>query len=407
MNSTILIVAAVFPPEPVVSASRSYELARELSRDYSVKVVTPRPSRPLGYVFKKHIEYENSFEQTILNSFVFPRSRLIGRLRESYSFGKHIADYIRKNRNEIGCVFVGAWPLFAQYFIVRASVKYSIPSVISVQDIYPESLLEKLPAFRKLVHRLLLPIDKYSLRNSTKVATISPNMKDYLVRTRGLEEQNIEVVHNWSQSEKFLKFNHTGKRNCRSKPFTFMFLGSLSPTAGVDTIIKSYCIGQINDSRLIIAGNGSERDSLMKLANSYTGSNIEFWDAQPEEVLTIQDQADVLLLSLRKGSAFYALPSKLCSYMLSEKPIIACVDQGSDSANIIKAAGCGWVIPPDNLDVLADTMQRTAKMTLKDLQDYGAHGYKFALHNFSREENLNRLVNIILDIRIQTKYITY
>lgn len=44
----ILIVTAVFPPEPVVSAQISYDLATELSKKYNVTVLCPPPTRPNG-----------------------------------------------------------------------------------------------------------------------------------------------------------------------------------------------------------------------------------------------------------------------------------------------------------------------------------------------------------------------
>jgi hypothetical protein len=47
----VVVISAVFPPEPVVSATLSADLARELAKKNNVTVLSPMPSRPLGFKF--------------------------------------------------------------------------------------------------------------------------------------------------------------------------------------------------------------------------------------------------------------------------------------------------------------------------------------------------------------------
>lgn len=59
MNSSVLIISAVFPPEPIVSAKLSEDIANGLvEHDIKVIVLHPRPTRPYGFEFnitkKKH-----------------------------------------------------------------------------------------------------------------------------------------------------------------------------------------------------------------------------------------------------------------------------------------------------------------------------------------------------------------
>ena len=50
---TILIITAVFPPEPIVSSQLSFDIADKMSEDYKVTVLHPRSSRPYGFSFDK------------------------------------------------------------------------------------------------------------------------------------------------------------------------------------------------------------------------------------------------------------------------------------------------------------------------------------------------------------------
>jgi len=393
----ILFASAHFPPEPVTAATVCHDLANALSEKRSVVVITPRPSRPFGFSFENIPPCQGRYEHQVLGSFTCPKSTLIGRMLESYSFGRHVAAFIRKNHTEIECIYVLAWPLLAQYFIVKASRKYSIPSVTHIMDIYPESLINKLPFLKKIIFRFLLPLDKSILQNTTRVITISPGMKNKLTKTRKLESDKIDIVYTWQHDALFLDYWNSPRPKSNDAPFTFMFLGSLSATAAIEVIILAYRINGFRNARLIIAGNGAEKNRLMALSRNGDSSVIEFWDAPAGKVPVIQGQADVLLLSLRKNTSHYAMPSKLPAYMFSKKPIIACAEEESDIARSIKQAKCGWIVQPEDQHALARAMMAAIASSRQDLRQYGENGYHFALQYFSKEKNLDKLASIILE----------
>jgi len=393
----ILIITAAFPPEPVVSSFISYDLATELAVNNEVTVICPKPTRPCGTDFSSNNIQVNqtSFERIQLASFTSPKYGYLGRIRESYSIGKHTQRHIEQNHSDIDILYINTWPLFGQYFAIRAAKKFNLPAVIHIQDIYPESLMEKLPVFKKLIYRLLLPIDKFIQQNAAKVITISQAMRSLLVESRELEEDKVEVVYNWQNEDKFLNYQKSKDSVQKNLSFTFMFLGSLNVTAAVHNLIKAFSKASLVNARLVIAGNGTEKNSLINLATTYPDANIEFWDAQIQKVPEIQDQADVLLLNLSKGAARFAMPSKLPAYLFSEKPIIASVDEDSDTAKLILNANCGWVVPPDDIDRLANAMKDAALTPGVILKNYGKSGFSFSIEKLSKKTNLQKLVSII------------
>jgi colanic acid biosynthesis glycosyl transferase WcaI len=66
--------------------------------------------------------------------------------------------------------------------------------------------------------------------------------------------------------------------------------------------------------------------------------------------------ADVSLVTLKSGMGTDSVPSKCYSIMASGRPIIASVDQGSDTWNLIQQAGCGLCLEPKNPRALADAI---------------------------------------------------
>jgi len=394
----IVMISAVFPPEPVVSASLSNDLAIGLSEKYCVKVLTPKPSRPLGYSFKEGVSEKRKFEQIILDSYTFPKSKLFGRMRESYSFGKHAVSYISENKNKINCLYIDAWPLMSQYLIIRIAKRHSIPTVVHVQDIYPESLIGKLNFLGSVVIRILLPLDKYILKNATQVVAISGNMKETFVKTRGIDLSKITVIHNWQNESDFINYKNLNKsetRRKREEQFTLMYLGNIGPVAGLEFLIEAFAKANLKGIRLIISGSGSTKPRCIKIAKSFPSPNIEFWDVPDGKVPEIQDKADILLLPIRKGAAMSSVPSKLIAYMFSAKPVISLVDEVSDSAHTIKSANCGWIVPPDNYDSFIEMIKNVACIPAEELKKLGTNGFNYAMENFSKKENLQKLINLI------------
>lgn len=390
-----LIITAVFPPEPVVSAKLSYDLASELSLKHDVTVISPRPTRPYGFKFEL-TEAEHNFKHQILRSFVCPQSNQFGRLRESFSFGRESRRYIIENHGKINVIYLNTWPLFGQYYVVRAAKRFNIPVIIHIQDIYPESLTKKPPLLGSLIRVFLLPIDKYVLKNSTKIIAISTKMSDYLIKTRWLDKSKVHVIQNWQDETAFTMCDEYKKDDRGSnEPFTFMYLGNIGPVAGVELLICAFANAGLDGCRLVIAGSGSMREDAIRRVQKNQEARIEFWDVPDGKVAEIQAKADVLLLPVRKGISISSIPSKLPAYMFSAKPIIASVERGSDAANMILNSGCGWVVSPDDEMELASTMREVKALPGTTLAKLGELGRSYALQHLSKKENLEKLVQTI------------
>lgn len=395
----ILIISCVFPPEPVVSAKLSYDIADALSENNLVTVISPRPSRPFGNEFSNNISGFN-FKHVQAQSFVHPLSNILGRFKESYSFGQYCYKYITKQHQNIDVIYANTWPLLGQYFAVKASKTFNIPIIIHVQDIYPESLSKKIPIVTKLLTWALMPLDRYVLKHATKVVFISQKMKGYLVKTRKIDYSKTEVVLNWQNEESFINYS-PANQHAKEKLFTFMYLGNIGPVAGIDILIDAFVKISTKNCRLVIAGSGSMKESLMQHAKKYSEYNIEFWSVPEGKTPEIQSRSDVLILPIKKGFASTSIPSKLPAYMFSSKPVITCADKYSDTVLAVKEANCGWAIEPENITILSVLMKKILTYDKKHLETLGNNGREYALSHFSKKANLSRIIRIIKSTTFQ------
>ena len=392
----ILIITGVFYPEPVVSAGLMRDLATELSKDFNVTVLRPRPSRPMGFQIPEYSYDQFPFEVIETGSYVYPASSLLGRFRESYSMGKWCEKYIKRNHNNISLIYNGAWHMFGRSIVEKVALKYGIPYITPVQDIYPESLSSKLPnlpLLKQLVNKILLPSDKSLLTNAVLIHTISDKMVDYLSKTRGIDKSHFVAIRNWQDERDFVEYAnaHQDEKEVDA-PFTFMYMGNVGPLAGIEVLFDALREAKLSNARLVVAGSGSAKQSLMERAKSYKDCIIEFWDVPAGKVPETQSKADVMCLPVKKGYAMSSIPSKLPAYMFSKKPVLASVDAESDTAMCIRENHAGWVALPEDISSIAEEMKQAYASSKEELNLMGDNGFEFAIENLSKLKNLPRLV---------------
>lgn len=390
----ILIISAVFPPEQVTSAALNYDLAHELAKTYDVTVLRPYPTRPIGMQFDNTDVDDSSFKTVLVNSYTHPESALLGRFKESIDFGRKSAEYIKQRHKEIDFVYNDGWQLFGLNIVAKACVKYGIPYIVPIQDIYPECLLTKgsFPSFiKKIIKTVLLPIDKYCQKHAAKVRTISNEMADYLSSSRGIKHSSYVIVNNWQNDHDFADIE-TNKSNDR---IIFEYVGSINVHANVDMMIKAFKEADIPGSELRIYGGGNQKEVCQNIVKELQMNNVSFDFVSRAEIPHVQASADVLLLALPKGNGGLCLPSKLTSYMLSGKPVIASIDKDSATNRIIEEEHCGYVVEPDNEVAMADAFKRFATLKVEERESMGKNSCNYALKHLTKEVNLGIIVNEI------------
>lgn len=400
VKNKVVIITGVFLPEPIVSAGLMADLAERLSEKYDVTVLRPHPTRPKGFKVPAYDLSDKPYEVVELDSYTCPESKLLGRFHESYSMGKACQKYIDAHKDEIRLVYNGSWHVFGRDIIRKACNKYGIPYITPVQDVYPESLLSKLPKnglVQGVVKGILKPYDDKLLQQAQLVHTISNGMRDYLSETRDVSKDKFVVVRNWQNEQDFVDYRNNKKVEERNGPFTFMYMGNIGPVAGVDLLLEAFEAANLKDARLVIAGSGSAKASLQEQAKKMK-ANIEFWEVPFGQVPATQDRADVMCLPIKKGFASTSIPSKLPAYMFSAKPILCCADLDCDTVACINEAKAGWTIEPENVGLLTQKFVEVAQTEKYALEAMGMNGFNYSIANFSRGMNLKKLADACVSV---------
>lgn len=391
----ILIISAVFPPEQVTSAFLNYDLAHELAKEYDVTVLRPYPTRPIGATFDSADVEVKTFKTILIESYTHPQSELLGRFRESIDFGRKSAAYIKEHHKEIDFVYNDGWQLFGLNIVAKACKKFGIPYMVPIQDIYPECLYtnRNYPGILKAcINSVLMPIDKYYQKHAACVRTISDEMRDYLAETRGVAKENYLVVNNWQNDADFLK---EYPKRLEDGRIVYAYVGSINEHANVDLMIRAFADAKIPNCEFRIYGGGNKKEFCVNLVKELGLANVVFDQVSRDKVAFVQSQADVLVLALPKGNGNLCLPSKLTSYMLSGKPVLASVDEDSATTRMLTSSDAGYAVAPDSQEELVKGFEFFSQLDKEQLKSMGKSSKDYANRHLTRDVNLKLVVDKI------------
>ena len=148
---------------------------------------------------------------------------------------------------------------------------------------------------------------------------------------------------------------------------------------------------------LCIAGEGSQHNECIKIANINKPNNIFFYYPwKSNETESLLKSADILILPTLDDQALFSVPSKLISYMQSKKPIFTIANKKSDLYSIVTSSNSGWAVESnDARRVLIEAIE-TPKARL---EKYGENAFNYGNQNFNANLNLKKLTTIITNAK--------
>lgn len=408
-TSEILVISAVFPPEPVVSARTSADISDGLRAvKYQVTVLASFPSRPEGKLFAGYSRklyqrenMENGVDVVRCFATLSPDSRIVSRLLENLSFGITSSwQVLLAKRPQV--IYANTWPIVATGLLFLVATLRRIPLVISVQDVYPEALIvQGRITPESLLARVMRTIDSLIARRSAHVIVISERFAEIYRDQRGVPPERLSLVPNWINGQ-MIDVTTAGRKFRQIKgiaetDFLLVYAGNVGVAAGVDTLLAAIRHLPAETSvRLLVAGSGSQLAACQSAAEEIGGGRIVIhspWAA--DETSAVLRAADLLVLPTQGEQSLVSVPSKLLSYMLAGRPVLATAVPDSDLADLVAQSQCGWVVEPDRPDILAQKIEEISQLDTNELKRFGERGRTYVLQHFDKKVCLPKVVEIL------------
>ena len=135
-----------------------------------------------------------------------------------------------------------------------------------------------------------------------------------------------------------------------------------------------------------LMGDGNQRQHLEGLADGIPG--IRFIDPMSERDYPLAlAAADVLLVNERPTVDDMCLPSKLTSYLVARRPIVAAVPANGATAALVNESGGGLLIPPATPAGLLRAL-RELMVDPRRCEELGERGNVYAQTTLTRHRGL-------------------
>jgi len=326
---------------------------------------------------------------------------LVGRFFENMSFGLFGGlAMVMLPRPDV--VYANSWPLFASGIAVLVGQLRRIPVVVSIQDVYPESLLS-LGRLRNgsIAARLLRCLDVRIAHLASEIIVISRRAEQTYLSDRGIPAHRVHLIPNWRQCEELPSAEKVRMRRERwgisAGTFLCVFAGNIAAACGIEGLIRAASSLPIAAPvQLVVAGSGSAIDQCRNLAGCNGCERIVFnGPFEAQETAQILSTADILILPTHGDQSLVSMPSKLISYMLAARPVLAVARLESDLAKTVKESCCGWVVEPGDSEQLARQISLAVAMDRSALTRMGLLGREYALTHFSTEACLPKVIGVL------------
>jgi glycosyltransferase involved in cell wall biosynthesis len=288
----IVLVVNLFPPKWVAGTEiATYQIAEHLAkRGHTVSVITSLDDN----------QTENSYEK----GFFIHRTPMIRiRFLREFFFWINIFKIINKIDPDI--IHIQSLIFATPAFLSKKLLK--IPYVVWGQgsDVYIQNWLTRL-------------LSKVIIKNADCVIALTKDMKMVM---QNIYYRDIVVIPNAIKIEEFP--DRLFEKETDSYDKRILFVGRLDPVKGLKTLLKSMEIvcEKVPDTKLILVGDGEERENLEFLTNSLgIKDKVQFVGRIPHKNISdYMHQADILVLpSLSEG-----LPIVILEGMASGLPIVA------------------------------------------------------------------------------------
>lgn len=389
----IMVITLQYMPDGGPSAPLFTMLSKGLvQRGHEVTVIAAVPHYPSGHVangfrqWRIKCSYEDRVNVIRVPVPSIQRSSLPQRLLQFVCFqlGAALAGII-----QVYDVLLVSNPALETWlpFTVLGPVRHK-PAVFSVHDVYPDVGVDLGIFHHKAVITAIALMERFCLNHSCYVRILSDSFFKPVV-SLGIPREKIALIYDWVDTDfiKPLPKNNSFARDHHlDSHFVILYAGNIGLSQGLEhVLIAAELLKDHEEITFVFVGDGAGRNHLIAQAFKQKIGNVRFLPFQPRSRLPeVLAMANISLITLKKGIGAVSLPSKCFSILASGRPLLASVDEGSDTWNLVQRSQAGICVPPEDPGAIAKAI-----IDLKSdehlRESFGKNGRKYALQYHSTQ----------------------
>ncbi|MFO7571057.1 MAG: glycosyltransferase [Gaiellaceae bacterium] len=398
----VLIVSSYYWPERAGNAPYVTGVAEHLARrGHRVTVATGFPHYPEWRSHGRGVlgvrEWHNGVELRRRRHYVpGKQSALTRAVYEASLCASGVTALPRRAPDAI----VGISPTLAGAVLARAAARlYRRPYGLLFQDLQGLGALQSGVEGGRRIASLVERTEVRLARDASAVGVITNGFREYF-EARGVEGKIIHDLRNWSQDVSPSESTDAARARLgwSAEDFVCLHAGNMGHKQGLENVLHAAALITDAGIRIVLAGDGNEHSKLEALAAELRLSNVSFVPPQPTGLYeAMLRAADVLLVNQRSTVSEMSLASKLTSYFMASRPVIAAVADPSETARELERARAGVLTPADDPHALA-TAITWIRSNVEDGATLGANGRAYAEEHLLAEKVLEGYEEFVRDV---------
>lgn len=285
---------------------------------------------------------------------------------------------------------------------LRALITHSrTPFVVWVQDLYALGVQETGQGGGAAA-RLIRSVEGWLLRSATTVVVIHERFAKRVHEDFGVPMARIQVVRNWTHLPPLPPADVAAVRRAygwSDEEVVVVHTGNMGVKQGLEHVVNAGRLAHQEGARVrfVLVGNGSQRDELQRRVDHQPTTTQIVPPLDSDAFGNILQAADILLVNELPGVAEMAVPSKLTSYFASGRPVLAATDASGITAQEVRAAEAGIVVPAgDPAALLAGARGLAADR--QAAARFGANGRQYQETVLAEASAIQRFDSLLTDL---------
>jgi len=408
----LLIISVYYPPVISSLAVMMEEVAKYLhKKGHKVSVATVKPHSGLNLVkTDKQIDFQTYSLEDGVEVIRVPTPPLKSKSLLIRGFVQLLLPHIffwkinKYMKEDFDVVMISTPPLHLTKLGKIFKKKHKSKFLLFVQDIYPESLVDIGAINNKRIVQYFKNIAEEGYKNADLLSSHTRGNRRFIIDNYKIDSDKIHFLPNWidcSPYEDIKDYSYFRKKYNLENKFIFLFAGILGLGQGLENLIQAIVSFKKfpKDCIFLIVGNGSEKETLVKLAENT--DNIIFKPfVSLEEYPLLAKSVDMGIICLDSRLSTPVVPGKLLGFMAAAIPVVALLNRESDGHHIIKSSKCGFSIRSDDSHENIYLMLMKAYHSKETLKEMGFNGYSYVKEVYNKQNCLKKidyLMNSIAD----------
>jgi glycosyltransferase involved in cell wall biosynthesis len=333
----VLLVSTNYWPEPTGIAVYTTDLAEVLKTNkHQVTVLTSLPHYPWWKVPQEFshlgegVTCHNGVEVIRANHIVPPKMNALLRMRFEFSLWWNLNRVSKRFKNNEFDVVIAYMPTVAAGIVgQRIAKRLGVPFGLILQDLSGAGAKQSGLRGGAFISKIAHLIEGSALHGADSLVVVSPAMRDVVIGL-GVESIRVSQILNYSARS----IDPIDKAAARKKfdwvedEFVVIHTGNMGAKQDLENVVKAAdALGRYSVIRIYLIGNGNQENTLKQMCAGK--KNISVMPAvSDEDYSALLSAADLLLVNERSTQMEMSLPSKLTSYLYSERPVLAAVPRG-------------------------------------------------------------------------------